>query len=160
MKRLATVLCLSTALAVAGCGSSNSTAPSNTRVFTVTLLPSNEVPALADPSESGGRGTAVITVHSDSNTIDFNVSVSSFPAGTVIRAAHIHPGAAGTAGGVLVNTGLSTPITLSGGTDTFSFPGVATSADNINSIPAAPQNFYFNIHSVKNGAGVARGQLQ
>jgi hypothetical protein len=160
MKRLATVLCLSAAFAVASCGSDSSTAPSNVKVFTVTLLPSNEVPALADPSESGGRGTAVITVHSDSNTIDFNVSLNSFPAGTVIRAAHIHPGAAGAAGGVLVNTGLSNPITLADGTGTFSFNAVTASADNINSILAAPQNFYFNVHSVKNGSGVARGQLQ
>jgi hypothetical protein len=159
MKRLATVVCLSAAFAVAGCGSDNSTAPSNVRVFTVTLLPSNEVPPVTN-AESSGRGTAVITVHSDSNTIDFNVSLNSFPAGTVIRAAHIHPGAAGAAGGVLVNTGLSNPITLTNGADTFSFNAVATSADNINSILAAPQNFYFNVHSVKNGSGVARGQLQ
>lgn len=159
MKRLATVLCLSAIVAVAGCGSDSSTAPSNVRVFTVTLLPSNEVPAVTN-AESSGRGTAVITVHSDSNTIDFNVSLNSFPSGTVIRAAHIHPGAAGTAGGVLVNTGLSNAITLTSGSDTFSFTGVATSAENINSILAAPQNFYFNVHSAQNGAGVARGQLQ
>ena len=78
MKRLAIVSCLAAALAVAGCGSNNSTSPSTTKVFTVNLLPSNEVPPVAN-AESSGRGTAVITIHSDSNTIDFNVSMNSFP---------------------------------------------------------------------------------
>ena len=159
MKRLAIVSCLAAALAVAGCGSNNSTSPSTTKVFTVNLLPSNEVPPVAN-AESSGRGTAVITIHSDSNTIDFNVSMNSFPSGTVIRAAHIHPGAAGTNGAVLVSTGLSTPVTLANGSGTFTLNGVATSAQNISTILAAPQNFYFNIHSANNGGGVARGQLQ
>jgi CHRD domain-containing protein len=159
MKRLALVSCFAAALAVAGCGSDNSTSPSTTTVYTVQLNPANEVPPVTN-AESSGRGTAVITVHKDSNTIDFNVSMNSFPNGTVIRAAHIHPGAAGTAGGVLVNTGLSSPLTLANGSGTFTFNGVAATADQVNSIVAAPQNFYFNIHSATNGGGVARGQLQ
>jgi hypothetical protein len=159
MKRLAIVTALAATVAVAGCGSDNSTSPSTTTVFTVNLLPSNEVPPVSN-AESSGRGTAVITVHSDSNTIDFNVSLNSFPNGTVIRAAHIHPGASGVAGGVLVGTGLTDPITLANGSGTFTFNAVATSAENVTQILAAPQNFYFNVHSAQNGAGVARGQLR
>ena len=159
MKRPAIVSCLAAALAVAGCGSDNSTSPSTTTVFTAQLSPANEVPPVSN-AESSGRGTAVITVHSDSNTIDFNVSMNSFPNGTVIRAAHIHPGAAGVAGGVLVNTGLSSPVTLDNGSGTFTFNGVAAKAEDVTAILAAPQNFYFNIHSAQNGAGVARGQLR
>jgi hypothetical protein len=161
MKRLALVSCLGL-LALSGCGSDTPTNPSNTTVFNVTLLPSNEVPPLADASESSGRGTAVITVHQDSSTIDFSINMQGFPNGTTIRAAHIHPGAAGVPGGVLVDTGLTAggARTLDNGSGTFTFTGVSTSADNINSILANPQNFYFNIHSVKNGAGVARGQLR
>jgi hypothetical protein len=160
MKRLAIVSCLAAVLAVAGCGSNNSTAPSNVKVFTVNLLPSNEVPPVSN-AESSGRGTAVITVHSDSNTFDFNVSMTNFPNGTVIRAAHIHPGAAGTNGSVLVDTTLTAAggVTLTNGSGTFTFNGVPTSAQNVSSILAAPQNFYFNIHSATNGGGVARGQL-
>ncbi len=158
MKRLALVSCVAL-LALAGCGGNDSpTTPSNTTVFTVSLLPSNEVPPVTD-AESSGRGTAVITVHSDSNTIDFNINLQSFPSGTVITAAHIHPGVAGTNGSVLVGTGLASS-TLANGSGTFTFNAVGTSAENINSILANPQNFYFNVHSVNHGPGVARGQLR
>lgn len=158
MKRLALVSCFAVALAVAGCGSDNSTSPSTTTVFTVQLNPANEVPPVSN-AESSGRGTAVITVHSDSNTVDFNLNMNSFPSGTVIRAAHIHPGAAGTNGGVLVNANVNSPITLANGSGTFT-SSVPAKAEDVTAILAAPQNFYFNIHSATNGGGVARGQLR
>jgi len=62
MKRLAIPVAI-LALALAGCGSDNSTptTPSNLTVFTVSLLPSNENPAITN-AESVARGTAVITV--------------------------------------------------------------------------------------------------
>lgn len=161
MKRLALVSCVA-ALALAGCGSSNKnpTGPSNTTVLTATLLPSNEVPPVTN-AESSGRGTAVITVHSDTNTIDFSVNMQGFPNGTVIRAAHIHPGAAGGTGSPLVDTGLTagSAVTLDNGSGTFTRT-VTASAENVSNILANPQNFYFNIHSTLNGAGVARGQLE
>jgi len=160
MKRLALVTCMA-ALALAGCGSDNSnpSGPSNLTVFQVNLLPSNEVPPIGDQSEAGGSGTGVITVHSDTNTIDFAFSLKGFPPGTVITNAHIHPGAAGVSGGVKVPAGVASPITLTDGTGTFNNT-VTTTAQNITDILAAPQNFYFNIHSQKNGGGVARGQLR
>jgi len=158
MKRLALVSCFAAALAVAGCGSDNSTSPSTTTVFTVQLNPANEVPPVSN-AESSGRGTAVITVHSDSNTVDFNLNMNSFPSGTVIRAAHIHPGAAGTNGGVLVSANVTSPITLANGSGTFT-SSVPAKAEDVTAILAAPQNFYFNIHSATNGGGVARGQLR
>src|SRR5262249_2870529 len=85
------------AVGVAGCGSTP-TNPSTFQVFTVQLLPSNEVPPITN-GENTGKGTAVITVHSDTNTVDFSISLSGFPANTILTAAHIHPGAAGTNGG-------------------------------------------------------------
>lgn len=162
MKRLALVTCMA-ALALAGCGSSNNnnpSGPSNITVFTVPLRPSNEVPPVTN-AESSGTGTAVITVHSDTNTIDFSVNMSGFPSGTVIRAAHIHPGTAGNNGGVLVDTGLTGAggVTLDNGSGTFT-RSANTSAENITNILANPQGFYFNIHSATNGGGVARGQLR
>jgi hypothetical protein len=171
MKRLAIVSCLAAALAVAGCGDDNPTGPSNQPVvFTVQLSPANEVPPVAN-AESSGRGTAVITIHPtrDSSgtltaaTFDFNVSMTDFPNGTVIRAAHIHPGAAGVNGNPVVDTGLQSAgaVTLANGSGTFTFNGVSpTSVDQANQILANPRNFYFNIHSLQNGGGVARGQLQ
>jgi len=165
MKRLAIPVAIVVALGLAGCGSDSSTpstpSPTNITVFTVQLNPANETPPVTN-AENVARGTAVITVHKDTNAIDFNVSVNSFPAGSTLTAAHIHPGAAGVAGGVLISTGLSAgnAPTLTNGAGTFSFTGVSTSADNINNILANPQNFYFNVHTALNGPGVMRGQLK
>jgi len=163
MKRLAIPVAI-LAIGLAGCGSSNSTptTPSNITVFgPITLLPSNEVPPIADSSESGARGTATITVHKDTNAIDFAVSVNNFPAGSAFNNAHIHNGAAGVQAGVFVPTGLTTatfpPIT--NGAATFSLT-VTTTADNVTQILANPAGFYFNLHTVKNGGGVMRGQLK
>ena len=163
MKRLGiavTVLALGFA---AGCGSSNNNnpGPSTTTVFTVQLLPSNENPPITN-AEQSARGTAVITVHSDTNTIDFSVSLNSFPTTSTLTAAHIHPGVAGVNGGVLIGTGLSSTNapSLSSGSATFTFTGVTASADNINQILANPQNYYFNVHTSANGPGVMRGQLR
>lgn len=162
MKRLGIAVSI-LALGLAGCGDDNGNpaGPSNTTVFTVALSAANEVPPVTN-SESTARGTGVITIHSDTNTIDFNVSMNSFPNGSAARAAHIHTGAAGVAGGILVDTGLTpaTAVALPNGSGTFSFTGVPASADVIAQLIANPQNFYFNVHSPLNPAGVIRGQLR
>jgi fibronectin-binding autotransporter adhesin len=163
MKRLALVAATILVFGAAGCGSKSNgpTTPSNTTVFTVQLLPSNEVPPITN-AESTGRGTAVVTVNSATNTIDFNVSLNSFPTTSALTAAHIHPGAAGVAGGVLIGTGLTSgnAPSLASGSATFSFTSVPATADQIAQILAAPQNFYFNVHTTANGGGVMRGQLK
>jgi hypothetical protein len=82
--------------------------------FTAVLLPANEVPAVVG-AEATGSGTATITLNltKDSNgyvtaaTVDFSVTVTGFPNGTSLTGAHIHGGAAGTNGGILVSTGLA-----------------------------------------------------
>jgi len=161
MKRLAIAVSM-LAIGTAGCGSSTPTNPSTFKVFTVQILPSNEVPAVSN-TENSGRGTAVITVHSDTNTVDFSFSLRDFPANTTVTLAHIHPGAAGVNGGALIGVpGLAatTPLVLTNGTGTFVVAGVSSSATNIANVLAAPQNFYFNVHTTQNPGGVARGQLQ
>jgi hypothetical protein len=162
MKRLALVAATVMSFAVAGCGSSNNpNTPSDTTIFTVQLSPLNEVPPPTN-AEASARGTAVITVHKATNTVDFNVSLNSFPTTSVLTAAHIHPGAAGVNGSPLVNTNLTsgTAPSLTSGAATISISGVATTAENITNILAAPQNFYFNVHTTANGGGVMRGQLR
>ena len=163
MKRLGIAVTI-LALGLAGCGDDNNgnpAGPSNLTVFTVQLSPANEVPPITN-AENTARGTAVITVNSQANTIDFAVSLNSFPTTSVLTAAHIHPGAAGVNGGVLIGTGLTSgnAPSLSSGSGTFSFPGVGATADQIAQILANPQNFYFNVHSTLNGPGVMRGQLR
>jgi hypothetical protein len=159
MKRLAIAVGI-LAIGAAGCGSNSPTTPSNLKIFTVALSAQNEVPPITN-AESTARGTAVITVNSAANTIDFNVSLNSFPAGSTVTVAHIHPGAAGVPGGVLISTGLAAgQVTLTDGFGTFSLMQVATTADKIAQILANPSNFYFNVHTTLNGGGAIRGQLQ
>ena len=165
MRRLAIAVAIA-AVGIAGCGddSDNPNGPSNTTIFTVQLASTNEVPPVSN-AEAGSLGTAVITIHRDTNVIDFAVSMNSFPTGAVLRAAHIHGpnGPAGVNQPVLVDTGLTpgTAITIgSDGRGTFTFTGVPASADNISQITANPQNFYFNVHSNANTGGVIRGQLR
>ena len=169
MKRLAMAVTVSLlAIGGAGCGSSSPTNPSTFKVFTVQLLPANENPPVTN-AEQSGRGTAVITIHTDTNTVDFSISLNSFPANTNVILAHIHPGPVGVNGGALIGVpGLAatTPLVLNDGTGTWVATGVAangggnTPATNISNILAAPQNFYFNVHTTNNPGGVMRGQLQ
>jgi hypothetical protein len=168
MKRLAIAVSI-LAVGVAGCGSNSTpTSPSTLKIFTVQLAPANEVPPITN-AENSGKGTAVITIHTDTNTVDFNVSMQGFPNGTNVILAHIHPGAAGVNGGALIGVaGLSasTPVNLTNGSGTISVPNVSaasnnnSAATNVANILAAPQNFYFNVHTSNNPGGVMRGQLQ
>ena len=171
--RLSGILLLTCVLA-AGCGGDDSpstpspTAP-NTVTFTATLLPANEVPPISN-AEQSGRGTAIVTFNLtrtaagaiQSGTVDFHYDLTGFPAGTTITLSHIHTGASGVAGGVLVNTGQSaaSPLGLTNGAGSWEARGI-TSADaaTLQSIIDNPAGFYFNVHSSTNPGGVARGQL-
>jgi hypothetical protein len=132
------------------------------------LSPSLETPPITN-AENVGHGTAVITIHTDTNTLDFAISMAGFPANTNVILAHIHPGAAGVPGPAQIGVpGLaaSTPLLLTTGSGTFSANGVvastdaATAASRVQAILAAPQNFYFNVHTSNNPGGVMRGQLE
>jgi len=135
--------------------------------FTATLLPSNEVPAVSN-AEGSGSGTATITFNLTKDsagtitaaTADFSVTVTGFPNGTALTAAHIHPGVAGVNGSPAVNLALTAgEITFATGSGTFNKNAITVTVDQANSILANPAAFYFNIHTPANGGGVARGQL-
>jgi len=169
MKRLS-VIALALGVLTAGCGSSSSVANPTVSVrpvFTATLSPASENPPIVG-AEASGSGTATITfdVTKDAggnvtaSTATFAVTLTGFPAGTPINAAHIHPGAVGVNGGVLLSTALAPgEVVLAAGSG--SFTKIVTGVD-----PAVTQNilnnpagFYFNVHSAVNPGGVARGQL-
>jgi len=156
----------------AGCGGDDSpTAPSspNTVTFSAALLPSNEVPAISN-AEQSGRGTASIIFNLTRNTagaiqsgtIDFHYDLTGFPAGTTINLSHIHPGAAGVNGNVLVSTGQSAAAALGlpNGAGSWEARAVSTAdAATLQAIIDNPAGYYFNVHSSTNPGGVARGQL-
>jgi hypothetical protein len=178
MNRLVMLACVA-GLAAAGCGNDSPTAPATpatpagptttSTVFTVALSSANEVPPITN-AEAGATGTATVTfrVTKDAagaitaSTVDFVVTLANFPAGATARLAHIHTGAAGVAGSVLIDTGLSgtTAVAMPSGTGSFSQLAIPVSAENTNAVLANPAGYYFNVHSVLNGSGVVRGQLR
>ena len=173
MKRLVTIAAL-TAL-VAACGDDNGnggpTGPSNTGpiVYTAQLSAANEVPPITN-AESNARGAATMTfnVPRDSNgvptgpgTVNFVIQVNSFPAGTPAILAHIHTGASGSNGTVVVNTGLSpaAPIVMADGTATITINNRDVNQEVATNVMNNPGGFYFNLHTPTNPNGAVRGQL-
>lgn len=170
MKRCAMVAVILAAFGAAACDDSP-TEPDddNTVVFTANLSGANEVPPVTG-SEAGGTGTATITFNLTRDaagaitggTTNITANVANLPAGTPLILAHIHTGAAGSTGGVLVNTGLSAATAINVGTNgtaTLTFNNLPLSVTDANNIIANPSGFYFNVHSTNNPGGVVRGQL-
>ena len=148
----------------------NPTAPSTgaQAMFVAQLSPANENPAITG-AESGGTGAAQIsmTVTRDSSNVvtggfaTMTFQLSGFNSTSSIVGAHIHRGAAGINGPVIVNTGLSgvSPFTLSDGTGQFTARDIPVDAATMQSILENPAGWYFNVHSPVNPGGFARGQL-
>jgi CHRD domain-containing protein len=166
MKRMF-VLAIAASFFAAACGSSSPSSPSPTQpTFTAALSPANENPPITG-AEASGSGNATITFNTTKDaagnitaaSVTFVVNMQGFPAGTPINIAHIHTGAAGQNGGVLVSTTLAAgEVVLANGSGSFTKtvsvdPAVAQNIIN------NPAGFYFNIHSAANPGGVARGQL-
>ena len=137
-------------------------------VVSAQLSPANEVPPIGN-AESVARGAAQVSfdVTRDSTgaatgataTMYFQLTV--LPSGTVIRGAHIHSAPLGVNGPIVVDTGI-TPVntqTLADGRQEFSFRNVSVTAAAMQGILANPAAYYFNVHTVTNPGGVARGQL-
>lgn len=150
----------------------NPNGPSNqptTIVFTSQLSAANEVPPVTN-ADVNARGTATITFNLTRDSagtitaanVNFVYSLTGFPAGTVIRAAHIHTGATGATGSPLIDTGLSAAnaVTLADGTGTITASNVSPpNLDAVNAVIANPAGYYFNVHSALNPGGAVRGQL-
>ena len=135
--------------------------------FTATLNQANEFPAISN-ADASASGTATITFNvtrdAASNitggTADFSVPMTGFPTGTTITGAHIHPGAAGTSGSVLINTGVTSgEIAVTNGAATITKNGISLTAEQANSIINNPGAFYFNVHTSLSPGGAIRGQL-
>ena len=161
-------------LLAAGCSSSSTTTASpstgagtSTTRFTAVLQPSQETPAITN-AESVGSGDATIDFNitrDASGTIttastNFTVNIKNFPSTAVVNIAHIHTGAAGVAGPILVNTTVNPgEVVLTTGSGTFTRVGITMPAATAQSIIDSPAGFYFNVHTTLNPAGVMRGQL-
>lgn len=169
MNRRALIALFACAL-VTGCGDDDSpTSPSAAPiVFSAILSPANEVPPVGN-SESGGRAAAQVTFNVTRGagdaitdaTVDFYIQMTGFPPGTTTTGAHIHPGAAGVNGPVLVGSPITSgaPFRLADGSGEYRQSGVFAVPASVQAILNNPGAFYFNIHSTVNSGGYARGQL-
>jgi len=167
------MLALAATLCAAGCSNDNTpttpTGPVNKFVFAATLAASNEVPPITN-AESGANGQATVTMNTvrdsagaiTSATVDVTATFAGFPAGTVATLAHIHIGAAGVAGAVVVPmVPAAGEVTFPNGTGSFVKSGFpVTPVDLANQIIANPAGFYFNVHTGLNPGGAVRGQLR
>jgi len=115
--------------------------------FTATLSGSEEVPAV----ESDATGTATVTL--DGDKLSWSIEVKGIDNPTM---AHIHHGAPGENGGVLV------PLFRGEKGSAFSgmlAEGSTTVADSVAQVIRAG-NAYVNVHTTGNPRGEIRGQLK
>jgi hypothetical protein len=131
------------------------------RMF-ATLHGGNETPAPG--LLTGAVGTAEVNVDTNASEIGVNLRLFNIPTGTT--AGHIHAGAAGIAGPVIIDftfpSGLTGDQTINLRLGQAAFRarpeiGIATLADAIQTITAG--NAYVNIHTTQFPGGEIRGQL-
>ena len=150
MKRLAMVVAI---LALAGIPGTVLAVDPTQPAYGGPLTGAQEVPAVA--TSATGQGTAVISA--DGSTVTYLITYSGL-SGTV-AAAHIHTGAAGIAGGVILPlTAGPSPMTGTLTAANFAASGtVTTFAQAVAAIRAGTT--YFNLHTAANPGGEVRGQI-
>jgi uncharacterized protein (TIGR03437 family) len=146
-------------------------ADSNPAVLMGVMSPANEVPAIASLSASAiGAVIAIITRDPSgviiSGQLTFDV-VYQFPSPVTFTGLHVHHGAAGVNGPVILDSGLRAPpagttspasgrLRLRSEMD-VSKPEVAAALDALQNDPS---NYYINLHTTNNPAGAVRAQLR
>jgi CHRD domain-containing protein len=139
-------------------------APASAQQYTLTATLSGAGETPAPGLLTGAFGSATVVVDLTARTVSYTVTVYNLPSG--VTASHIHVGAVGNAGPVVVN--FAPPLTAS---NDFSFTGVVRDTEfalqpalGIRSADDMFQaiiggNSYVNVHSSVNPGGEIRGQL-
>ena len=104
--------------------------------------------AVGDPGDSGGTGSAVVDIDSDTNEVCYQITSSGTTEDPA--AAHIHQAASDANGDVVVDFDWATNGTAG---------CVSGDAAVVASILADPSGFYVNVHTSEFPAGAIRGQL-
>ena len=142
-----------------------------TLIFRPQMSPSQEAPPITGVD---AEGAALITVQVNRNdagvitsgVVTFDVDYR-LPAGSIISGLHIHNGAAGVSGPVVIGTdinGNTRSITSpTGRGNVFRVVDVdnanATGMTALNGLFTDPTQYYVNIHTTTNSSGLMRGQL-
>jgi len=114
------------------------------RPLHATLLPGNQSPPVA----STGSGTALVTLNQGQGEVCWNIAASGLTSPVIL--AHIHHGAAGVNGPVVVD--FMEPVNGLDGC-------VHADAALVKQIRQNPADYYVNVHTTMFPAGEVRGQL-
>ena len=125
-----------------------SAAAAHAQTFGVVLTPGQETP----PTTSNGFGNATVTLDPTHTQVTVNLTISGLT--TPVNNAHIHRGAFGVAGPVVIN--FSPATNLANGKLNATFAIDKSLGDEI---AGNPGNFYINVHTTQNPGGEIRGQL-
>ena len=134
-------------VAGAGLAGIGGVAAAGGRPMSTDLNGAEEVPGPGDPNASGH---ADLTLNQGKGEVCYDLTWADVDG--MVAAAHIHVGAAGIAGPVVV------PLPVGGGSDGAS-GCVTADPDLIKAIRKDPASYYVNVHSVSFPAGAVRGQL-
>jgi hypothetical protein len=116
------------------------------RVFSASLSGLEETP----PAALTGRGFADFTINTTTNTVCYVIYARNITLPAV--AAHIHKGALGVAGPVVI------PLTAPAANG-LATGCVTADAALLQDIVANPSGYYVNVHTTEFPAGAIRGQL-
>jgi hypothetical protein len=141
---------IASAIVATSLAASTGIASADSRMFVAHLYGGNERPVAGDP-DAYGLATVVLPPVGVAGQVCYSIILFN---AAVATAAHIHSGAAGVVGGVV----LALPVPAIVPTRIGNCIGAA--AGTIAAIRANPQNFYVNVHNAVFPGGAARGQLQ
>ncbi len=131
------------------------------------LMPSNEVPAVTGLTASAPAALSLYLLRNYDGSVAAGTAVfdvnPEFPASATFVGMHIHSGAAGIAGAVVIPAGIAggSRVLASGVGNLYSAVTVGDDAGvaALNSLVQMPSDFYVNIHTTVNPGGAARAQL-
>lgn len=160
---LTTILLVATGGAAAH-GDDHDSANASTASFKAKLKPKNEVPAVTDLRRS--RGKCEIVLDDLVRNADADAEIDSgeviffcryrFTGAVTLSGLHIHVGAAGTNGAVVVNSGLVSQVDPDGvGVLAFAVP--TTDGTTLEAILANPEGYYVNLHTTSDPGNTASG---
>jgi hypothetical protein len=159
MKHWKQILTAATGLVIASCGGGNSIGGLDAEaVFSIPLTQAAEVPV---PKTTTASGNAQIVLFADK--VDFEITGTSI---TGVTMAHIHNGAAGVAGPIVVTllnqasspSGVINGVIASGSLSSSNLPAGVTVASLKTLLLSG--NAYVNVHTTTNPSGEIRGQVK
>lgn len=122
-------------------------APASAHVVTMTaaLDAAEEVP---EPGPPGATGNAEVSINDEARELCYTLTYQGIGKPT---AAHVHQGAAGTAGPVVIDLGIA---------DHGDQACITADQTALEEVLADPEGHYVNIHTSEHPKGALRGQLR